>query len=69
MAAVTNFIRGHSPGISRTVDKVFGGGQYSGEILLSCRNLKEFPINSESGDISDTTVIGTVIFMLIISSN
>lgn len=49
-----------SPGISKIVERILDDGQYSGEIILSSRNLKEYPLLHETCDILDTTLIGEV---------
>jgi len=52
-------VRGPSPpSLSRTVDKVLDDSQYTGEINLSGRKLKEFPHSAAKYDLVDTSVAG-----------
>ena len=50
---------GQSPtSISRTLEKVFDDAQYSGEINLSGRKLKDYPKISNKYDLADTSTTG-----------
>ena len=46
------------PSLSRTLDKTLDEAQYSGEINLSARKLKEYPKAASKYDIADTSVVG-----------
>lgn len=43
---------------SRTVEKVLDDSQYTGEINLSGRKLKEYPLSASKYDLIDTTLVG-----------
>ena len=49
---------GSPTSISRTIEKVFDDSQYTGEIGLAGRKLKEYPKCSAKYDLIDTTVAG-----------
>ena len=53
----------------RSIDKVFEEAQYSGELLLTSKQLKNVPKIIEKYNLQDVTLIGTNSFSKNISSN
>jgi hypothetical protein len=59
MAAGTQPLGSQSPtSVSRTIEKVFDESQYTGEINLSGRKLKDYPKCACKYDLVDTTSAG-----------
>jgi len=49
--------------LSRTIEKVFDESQYTGEINLSGRKLKEYPKCARKYDLVDTTSAGNLVLL------
>ena len=63
MAGVGGTYSVHSgSNLSRSLDKVLDDAQYTGEIKLSGRKLKEYPKGASKYDLSDTVISGKINF-------
>lgn len=56
-----------SPKLSRTLDRVLEDAQYTGELILSGRKLKDFPKIASKYDLDDTTCAGKPHFPIVFS--